>query len=571
MDASPRRMMQRRSVFAAGAAFVILASAAGAADAAGAAAADKDLAVAWRRDGQVHWAAPGDAAAPQKLPLGSLWKLFVYAYLADKHGSEAPYRCPATPRAAGSEDEYCCDPGGSIARDEALARSCAPYFAPARLAIDAAAWRSHWREAAGDAAWLADLSSLDPATELKPQQLLAALDAVSPAARQAARKALLRVLIDGYGRDAWAELGSGMRFKTFSWHYPKQPARRLGGGGGWLADGTPVWFGAPGTSRSVLATHARAIAAALPPLRADIVDDADAPCVDVRFFARYPIRRVLGANGEVMASGTLAGSVDVEFDSGRRFPVAANGYLELGEVAGRPAIRGRFALDEYVARVVDREGSGEPAQAARALAVTARSYLLQNGRPSSGCLAIDDSSRWQRVSPNPPTVAALAAARFSSGIVLDRPVQFRTGEAEPGTLGWQQSVAQAGTGARVDRILDAAFPHAALTGLDRNSACERLPAAEDWLVRHGAAWRRELSRQPGYDAPQNPTVCALAQGNPYSDQRLSRIYVRDWMSEEGRLSLTHEYLHLAFRFHPSGEDEAFIEAAARRLNEVTTP
>jgi uncharacterized protein YfaQ (DUF2300 family) len=559
MDAGPRRVILG----------ALLALATGLAASAG---ADDGGGVAWRRDGTLHWTVLGGSATavPERVPLGSLWKLFVYAYLSDKGSDEAPYRCAANPR-PGSGDEYCCEPGGSIVRDAALARSCAPYFAPARLGIDAEEWRRHWRDKGADAAWLADLSSLAPATEVTLVQLLAALDAVSPAARRQARAALLPVLLEGYGRDAWPALGTGFRFKTFSWYWPGRPDRRLGGGAGWLADGTAVWFGADGTSRSVLTRRAPAIAAALPPLRGERIDEEDAPCIEVRFFARYPIRRVVDELGRPLPPGTLGGRVVVEFENGRSLAVAAEGRLEMTTASGRPEISGRFALDEYVARVIDREGSGEPLEAARALGVAARSYVVQEGRRLAGCWAIDDSSRNQRVGANPPSAAALAAARFSEGLVIAQPVRYHNDKDAIGTLSLKRSVERARDGARFDQILGDAFPAAAYAGLDNRSDCERLAAAESWLAERAPAWQRELRRHPGYEAPGSLAVCALAHGQPYSDQRRGRIYLRDWMSGEGRLTLAHEYIHLAFRFHPSGEDEAFVESTARRLNEVLQP
>jgi hypothetical protein len=54
-------------------------------------------------------------------------------------------------------------------------------------------------------------------------------------------------------------------------------------------------------------------------------------------------------------------------------------------------------------------------------------------------------------------------------------------------------------------------------------------------------------------------------GVPHSDQRRLVIRVREWHSREGRVSLIHEYLHLAFRDHPHGQDEIFIERLAQQL------
>jgi uncharacterized protein YfaQ (DUF2300 family) len=534
-----------------------------------------DLAVAWRRDGVVQWhAEPGAAARREpleKIPLGSLWKLFVYAYLSETGAQEPAYRCASKARPPGGDDDYCCDPGGSIERDEALARSCGPYFEPARLEIGPDAWRRHWQRNEPAAKWLQDLSRLRPQTEVSPAELLAALDAVPATARARARAALLAVLLEDYGREAWPVMGTAFRFKTFSWYLPGTApgsARRpYGGGAGWLADGTSVWFGAAGSSRLVLTEHAEALANALPPLRAEKLDEADAPCVEVRFFARYPIRRVLAADNTVVLAGTLGGRVVVEFENGRSLPVQAHGRLELTMQDDHPIISGRFSLDEYVARVVDREGSSEPVEAARALAVAARSYVVQQGRRVAACWAIADASATQRVSPNPPSPAALAAARFSEGLTLRTPVRYHRELAGPGQLSWQQTVARARQGTRFDALLGEVFGRTSFAGLDAHSDCERLPAAEAWLGEKAPLWQRLLRRQAGFESPEPIAVCVLPHGQPYSDQRRGRIYVRGWMTDQGRLTLAHEYVHLAFRFHPSGADEAFVERTARALHE----
>ena len=88
--------------------------------------------------------------------------------------------------------------------------------------------------------------------------------------------------------------------------------------------------------------------------------------------------------------------------------------------------------------------------------------------------------------------------------------------------------------------------------------------------RFGAAngWTSQLRSEPGFEPVSEPVrICALGDGHPYADQARLRIYARDWKTREGRLTLAHEYLHLAFRFHPSGADEAYIERLARRLLE----
>ena len=508
--------------------------------------------VAWRGADGLHWR-PLTAVSgrlPERVPLGSLWKLFVYAYLADRGDHEPPYRCASQP-APGSEDEYCCPPGGSVDRDLALARSCAPYFDPRRLAIDAADWRRHWQAGEPEAAWLTDLAQMTPQTQVAPTQILAGLAGISRPARHQARHALLTVLTEGYGRNAWPVLGSSARFKTYSWH--DSAGARIGGGAGWLADGTPFWFSGPGASRQVLDRYAAALARALP--AAGDSDDDEAPCVDVRFFARYPIRTL---------DRRSDGGADVSFANGHRLRLKTLQDLQVSDSAGRIEITARLRLEDYVARVVDREGDARDSEAARALAVAARSYVQQEGRQQAGCLAIDDDTRHQRVSANPASSAARAAARFTEDLTLDVPVRFHKERSGRHQLSWARAAALARSGARFDAILADAYGDAAIGGTGTGE-CQRLAEAEIWLDRAARTWRRQLAARPGYEAPAAITVCALPTGNPYSDQAKSRIYVRDWMSAQGRLTLAHEYVHLAFRFHPDGGNEQFVEQTARSL------
>src|SRR5512139_388908 len=95
----------------------------------------------WRASGGEGAAAAATLPAGLSTPLGSLWKLFVYAYLADR-GLEAPdYVCGGHDR----EEVYCCVPGGSIGREAALARSCGLFFAPGPLRIPGADSCAYWR------------------------------------------------------------------------------------------------------------------------------------------------------------------------------------------------------------------------------------------------------------------------------------------------------------------------------------------------------------------------------------------------------------------------------------------
>lgn len=533
--------------------------------------------VAWLRDGKVEMrtltrgAAAGalPANGDIKVPLGSLWKLFTYVHLAETREDEPAYTCAQKP-VVPQDDRYCCAPGESVGRDQALARSCAPYFSPARLGIAQEKWRAQWR-AYTSASWLLDINRLQPATEVSVADLLAALATIPERARTQARAALLETGIKGYGRDVWTMLGTGIRYKTYSWHLSDGGA--FGGAAGWLADGTPFWFGARGSSKSALTAWAAQLTATLPAPdgRGAMQAASEANCVDVDFFTRYPLHAVWKADENAqVGAGNLNGRYRLEFKNGNRLGISARGDLSLARGADNaPILIGRFTLNEYVARVVDREGNARHTQAARALAIAARSYLLQNAHFQAGCWRIADSSRTQRVSPNPPSASALAAAWFTDEIILTgTPVQYHRDNPGSNRLAWRDAVAHDEQGWNFERILSAAYPTAGIGTLSGREDCKRLPEAEAWLLRAAQTWTSRLRREPGFEVLETPArICALADGHPYSDQQRLRIYIRGWRSLDERITLAHEYLHLAFRFHPNGANEDFIERLARRLIE----
>ncbi len=229
-----------------------------------------------------------------------------------------------------------------------------------------------------------------------------------------------------------------------------------------------------------------------------------------------------------------------------------------------------------MARVVEREGQGaqgDQNQAAYALAVAARSYLLQNGVRHGACLQIADDTRHQRVGAQKPGPAALAAAWFTDGLILQgATVRNHQSRAETGTLGWEPTLAAARSGSSFGTLLARAWPQASLQGMGGAADCQRLPQSEQWLARLQQRWQGQLQRENGYETlAQLPQVCLLDYGNPYSDQRRLRMYVRATLGREERITLAHEYLHLAFRHHPRGLDENWLEARARRLVDGMPP
>ncbi|MBD9603380.1 DUF2300 domain-containing protein [Pseudomonas sp. PDM10] len=489
--------------------------------------------------------------ADLQTPLGSLWKLFVYGWLVDTNAHEPAYEC----RGQAKEEVYCCTAGGKIERDQALVKSCGLYFEPARLGISDAGWREYW-QARKAPEWLLNLPSLQPATRVSVAELLKVL-AGMPAQDQA-RRVLLDVVLNAADGNVVGELGGRLRVKTWSWLGEQDPSSRQGGFAGWTADGTPVWAGGRGTSQMVLRHYGGALASVLP---VDWPSDAGR-CVEVGLFSRYPIGRVLTGD-RVVESGPLLGDYRVEFTNGNQLDIHSDGELFLL----KDQLIARLDREEYVARVLQREARPEPAEAAKALAIAIRTYLLQNATRHGDCLSIDDSSSRQRVAPRPATTESRDIAAWTSDLVLaGSTVTYHSDQPGPDKLSWQQAVEQANAGQRYDAILLHAYPRASLSRWDNPVAsCEALPSAQDWLQSQRRGWRPRLENEVGYNEVSTFAVCRLAFGRPYVDRERQRIYARGVLSLQDRLDLTHEYLHLAFEAHPNGQDETYIEGLARHL------
>ena len=484
-------------------------------------------------------------------PLGSLWKLFVYAWLVDTGAREPAYEC----RGQSKEEVYCCAAGGRIGRDQALVKSCGLYFEPARLGIAAADWREYW-QARQAPSWLLDLPSVQPAQRVSLAELLKVLAALP--AQDQMRRVLLDVVLNAADGNVVGELGGRLRVKTWSWLGDQDAQSRQGGFAGWTTDGAPVWAGGRGTSQMVLRHYGQALASVLP--TAWPVDAGR--CVEVGLFSKYPVSKVL-AGDRVATSGPLRGDYRVEFANGNALDIHSDGELFLLN----DKLVARLDREEYVARVLEREAKPEPAEAAKALAVAIRTYLLQNATRNGDCLSIDDSSNRQRVAPRPASAESRNIAAWTADLVLaGSTVTYHSDQPGPDKLAWQQAVEQANAGQRYDAILLHAYPRASLSRWDNPVAsCEALPAAQNWLQKQRRGWRPRLESETGYNEVSTFAVCKLAFGRPFVDRERQRIYVRGVLTLQDRLDLTHEYLHLAFEAHPNGQDETYIEGLARHL------
>lgn len=498
-------------------------------------------------------------ALPDSLssPLGSLWKLYVYAWLEDLKRPEQPYQCTGRE----SEEVYCCHAGESITRDKALIRSCGLYFSPQRLGIDSNEWQKYWQIQQAPA-WLQQLPQLLPQTRVSVHEILETLSRLP--AQEKARTVLLDVVLNDPKESLAGALGGRLRVKTWSWLADNDANARQGGFAGWLTDGTPLWAGGNGTSITVLNKYASVLNTVLP---VPVLTGAG-ECVVVDLFSRYPIKTVRRSKGNLVTSaGPLRGRYEITFINGNHLELESGGDLYVQRNNGILSLKARLDMEEYVARVLEREAKNEPLEAAKAMAITIRTYLLQSAEKTSNCLSIADSSASQRVLPSPAGIAAKAVAAWTQDLILaGSSVNYHLDRAGEGRLSWQRAVELANNGIRYDAILAEAFPRANLSRWGNPEAtCQPLPDAEAWLKFQQPRWRTQLNNEPGYNESAQFAVCRLSAGRPFTDRIQKRLYVRNFFTLQDRLDLTHEYLHLAFDGYPSGLDEQYIENLTRHL------
>ncbi len=508
------------------------------------------------------------------IELGSLWKLVSWRALVEQQKPDRPLQCTGASR----EEVYCCSLGQSVSRDDALARSCGLYFSAPHTdsagLLRAAVQGARKKTGAGDA-WPPGLldamtsNTLGPDTRVPLHEWLNWLNHWPEALRRQAQDALLVYWLEGAGQELLGSMGSRLRAKTFTLELAD--GTRFGGASGWTQSGQAFWLGARGSSTTVMKQMAPAAAGLMEQqliAAAGRANNNTDDCIDVQYFARYPVKTITPE-----PSGVIEGPARISFANGNSLDVPRGSGLRASRLpSGEWSITARLTLDEYVARVVDREGAAEPAQAARALAVAARSYALSRADRVAGCWRISDSSATQRVSPRPASARARAAAWATAGFLLQAPQgktpgQYHNNAAKPGVMSWQAVVADARQGSNFNALLSRAYPEAHLVTAQSHlrAGCAPLPLVQAWLTRQMTQWQTQLVAQAGYRAPGPIRVCQLQQGAPHAALTSQSIYVQGIASMEERLSVVHEYLHLAFARHPRSQDEAFVEALARQL------
>jgi uncharacterized protein YfaQ (DUF2300 family) len=508
------------------------------------------------------------AVAPVKqdqlVPLGSLWKLFVSAYLVESHLNQPLYRCAGQD----SEEIFCCKKDEAIDFDQALAQSCGPYFSPKRLRITSRSWKSFWQERISFAKpWLWDIENMQPATRVSLNDLLTVL-AEFPAKLKEfpeIERKLLGVVINGTAAHAIRHLGTSFRVKTYTWR--DEPNENFSGGfAGWLQNGKVVFAHGQGSGGKLVKSYLS--------LLENIAFENLAPskssvCVRVKHFEQYPISKIINLQSqkEVKRAAELQGSFSVHFKNGNKLSFS-NSFSGL-RLTPENKIMGEYAFEDYIARVLQREVFAEPLEAAKAFAVAARTYLLQNAIVRNGCFEIPDSTHFQRVAIGELDSRYLKIARWSDGLILKvKPgIRYHSSSHQQGQLSWDHAKELAAAGLYFDQILLDAYStnNFELYTHQHYEPCLPLSKAFAFVRQKQNQWRGVLKRKVGYSEVKAISVCKTNLNNPYSVYSRGLIFLPHFNSEEDQVSLAHEYVHLSFQDHPISRDERFVEETARSL------
>ena len=488
-----------------------------------------------------------------KTPLGSLWKLLTHIYFLENGETPAPYICEGK----SPEEVFCCVKGKSISFEDALSKSCGLFYEDKLKMIRSSDWKLFWDEKKISYSWIAK-SHLSPSTLIPVDELLATLEKISSLKTfNSLKDHLFPVLTKGTLAGHISELGSSLFMKTWTWE-DQLSGRMIGGAAGWTRDGIPFWIKGDGSSKDVF-KHSSQIILDLLPKNSKI----DGTNVTVNFFKRYPIQRVLSLpDKKEIKFGRMIGNYLIEFKNGNRLRIVADGKLNL---TMNHKMTGLFTSEEYVARVLEREGDVHHPEAAKALSIIIRTYLHKHARQTTQGLEIDDSTLSQRVSPSSAGTQAMNLTGFTNGIILnDDNVHYSTSS-------WQKMKQLASKEMHFNDILSAIFPGNSLKLLTdkRQEECSRIKLAENYLLHALKKWRKTLDRHPGYEEIRNVHICQLRLTRPFSDLKKNRIYLNFDESLEARVTLAHEYLHLGFKHHPATQDEVFIEQLAQQVTGVS--
>ena len=201
--------------------------------------------------------------------------------------------------------------------------------------------------------------------------------------------------------------------------YPSAPrARGPSGFIGWIADDRPAAFVVRGPENFASGSSRvwrDDIEAALGARAAT----ATRACVEAVYRPRGGLRAVRDVfSGERAEDGALEGYFQASLASGEAREFLANGDLELVSTdAGGRYVRATFTLEDYAARAVDRAGVASEPEAAKAVALLARSEVASWPADARGCREMPIVNELL-FSLSPPSASAVRAARWTSDLAV---------------------------------------------------------------------------------------------------------------------------------------------------------
>ncbi len=492
-----------------------------------------------------------------KTKLGSLWKIFSYVYLIENNQVVLDYQCTGKI----VEEKFCCAKGSSIDMDMALVKSCGLFFSPSRVQIDPQRWDNFWtQKIESPYSWLTNYQKINSDLEVSIKELLTVFKKMRFFInnKEKLENTLGRVTIAGTGKQGLINLGTKLKFKTFSWN-------QSGGLAGWGADGSTFYAKGSGKSSDVLTEWSADIAKLM---NAEAKKNNETE-VNVRFFAQYPIKSLLNSSTKKPAQeGILKGNFQVTFQNGNQLDFSSDGQLVMARKNNRILVTGKFSVDEYVARVIDREIAPTPIEAAKAFSIMIRTYLSNNSHKAFDSYEIDDSSRFQRVSATIPSSEALAIARWGHDLILKNTpdLTYHSTQDGPRRLSWAKANTMAKNSEDFLIILKTQYDIGNLSLLnDINDQCRGLKTLQKWVDNNKKKWQKILISYNGFAIPKTVKVCQSNNGRQYADLERDLIYVNFQNNSEDFITTAHEFLHLAYKNHPLTNDEEEIESLAKKL------
>jgi uncharacterized protein YfaQ (DUF2300 family) len=198
-----------------------------------------------------------------------------------------------------------------------------------------------------------------------------------------------------------------------------------------------------------------------------------------------------------------------------------------------------------------------------------RSYLFERAKAIGGCLHVIDSSKFQRVSANIPSSSAVRIVNITSNLILKNVsnVTYHLDKDGKNKISWLKAKGLDLVGENFQEILSSFYPNVEIGQNDNkySKSCREIKLANKWLGSRSKLWHRQLVRRPGYERPDKFKVCILNHGAPFTNKTTHEIFVRGFEGIENQYSIAHEYLHLAFKFHPIGNNETEIDKIAKKL------